>query len=110
MIVSKEDQGKRLDKFLTEQYDNFSRSVLQKLIKEGEVEWATNETGFSALLAGYRDTGGNFYELSYDTGFWSSSEENSITADILYLHYLDNDVSFDNYYKNCGFSIRCIKD
>lgn len=37
MIVSKEDNGKRLDKFLAENYKDFSRSVLQKLIKEGEV-------------------------------------------------------------------------
>ncbi|MFC1809875.1 RluA family pseudouridine synthase [Patescibacteria group bacterium] len=37
MIVSKADNGKRLDKFLVENYKDFSRSVLQKLIKEGEV-------------------------------------------------------------------------
>jgi len=37
MIVEQEDAGKRLDKFLAEQYKDFSRSVLQKLIKEGKV-------------------------------------------------------------------------
>ncbi len=37
MIVDKEDTGKRLDKFLSEKYKDFSRTIIQKLIKEGEV-------------------------------------------------------------------------
>jgi len=37
MIVEQEDSGKRLDKYLSEKYEDYSRSVLQKLIKEGHV-------------------------------------------------------------------------
>lgn len=37
MIVKQDDSGKRLDKFLSEQYKEYSRSLIQKLIKEGKV-------------------------------------------------------------------------
>jgi 23S rRNA pseudouridine1911/1915/1917 synthase len=37
MIVDNEDTGKRLDKFLSEKYKDFSRTIIQKLIKEKEV-------------------------------------------------------------------------
>ncbi len=37
MIVNVENSGKRLDKFLSEKYPDFSRSMLQKIIKEGKI-------------------------------------------------------------------------
>ena len=36
-FVTEETAGDRIDKFLAEQYENLSRSFLQKLLKSGEV-------------------------------------------------------------------------
>ncbi len=38
-IVSKEDAGKRVDAFLAEKIPNYSRSVIQKLIKDGNLTY-----------------------------------------------------------------------
>lgn len=37
IIATSEDSGKRLDKFLADHYPSFSRSEMQKLIREGQV-------------------------------------------------------------------------
>jgi len=72
----------------------------------------TNETGFSALFAGYRFDGtGSFGYLSTGPYFWSSSStENGSSASRMHLYYGDSDVYFRNYGKNNGFSVRCLKD
>jgi len=72
----------------------------------------TNTSGFSALLAGFRDDdGGSFGGLGYYTTFWSSTEGGSAAgAGVLFLGY-DNGV-IGLYYgtKTDGFSVRCLKD
>lgn len=71
---------------------------------------ATNETGFSALFAGYRYyTNGSFYSLSQYTYFWSSTESGS-TANVMNLGYTNTVIDFYNSTKSNGFSIRCLKD
>ncbi len=71
----------------------------------------TNETGFSALFAGYRYYyGGSFGSLGGSTYFWSSTEYGSGFAYSMYLHFNYSNVYFYNYYKNYGFSVRCLKD
>ncbi|MCK9499886.1 MAG: hypothetical protein GX793_00635 [Bacteroidales bacterium] len=70
---------------------------------------ATNESGFNALLGGYRDYNGVFnYIKSY--GFWYSASEYS--SDYAWYRYLDNNNSnaFKYYSKENGLSVRCIKD
>lgn len=37
MIITEDESGKRLDKFLSEKYPDFSRSMFQKIIKEGKI-------------------------------------------------------------------------
>ena len=70
----------------------------------------TNETGFSALFAGYRDYhGGSFSNLGDVTYFWSSTE-NSIFASFIGLSTGNPYVDFNQINKNYGFSIRCLKD
>jgi uncharacterized protein (TIGR02145 family) len=68
----------------------------------------TNTSGFSALLAGYRDINGNFTNLGYYTNFWSSTESNTYDAYYLSL-YNDGSYIYLYYYgKADGFSVRCV--
>ncbi|WP_407447648.1 fibrobacter succinogenes major paralogous domain-containing protein [Fibrobacter sp.] len=66
--------------------------------------------GFSALPAGYRDINGDcYYEGNY-AYFWSSTEYLSYYAYYMRLYYGIGYASLYNYYKNYGYSIRCLKD
>jgi len=67
---------------------------------------ATNESGFSALCTGMRDTESNFFTYSYI--LWSSTEDNlqsawgvEVSNASAYLYSED---------KKCGLAVRCIKD
>lgn len=70
----------------------------------------TNTSGFSALLAGYRNYNSGFYNLGNNTYFWSSAEYNSNIAYGMNLWYGDGDIRPYGYTKNNGFSVRCVKD
>ncbi|MCX6150583.1 MAG: fibrobacter succinogenes major paralogous domain-containing protein [Ignavibacteriales bacterium] len=71
----------------------------------------TNTSGFSALLAGYREPHGNFTVLGDYTGFWSSTEHYDVT-NAYYVYLWGNDNSINLFYgtKEYGFSVRCLKD
>ena len=71
---------------------------------------ATNESNFSALLAGRRD---NFGEYSLEGGcayFWSSTFYNGNMAYYRRLQIMDTDVKNDIIEKKYGCSVRCVKD
>jgi len=70
----------------------------------------TNESGFSALLTGFRGTPGGFGHLDYDASIWSSSEGGTNVTYRLYLYYGDSVISLGIDEKGYGFSVRCIKD
>ncbi|OGU54797.1 MAG: hypothetical protein A2V66_06805 [Ignavibacteria bacterium RBG_13_36_8] len=70
----------------------------------------SNISEFSALLAGYRGSSDGFYYLGDLTYFWSSTENINYNADNLYLDSWDDYIGFDTYYKDRGFSVRCVKD
>ncbi|MEN8204292.1 MAG: fibrobacter succinogenes major paralogous domain-containing protein [Bacteroidota bacterium] len=93
-----------------------------KLKEAGLVHWdspnigATNETGFTALPAGYRENSSVDYPLGYRwkgyaTMFWTatSKEESSI-----WFRMLGSDDSYigksDNNYPTVAYSVRCVKD
>jgi len=67
-------------------------------------------SGFEGLLAGYRDSSGSFYNLSSGTYFWSSLESSVSYAWFRYFFSSYSTVNRYAYYKNYGFSARCIKD
>jgi uncharacterized protein (TIGR02145 family) len=71
---------------------------------------ATNSSGFSALSSGYRGTNRTFYDISYNSNFWSSFESSSTNAIARDLGYNNSFIYRDNANKNIGFSIRCLKD
>ena len=72
---------------------------------------ATNESGFTALPGGYRDT---YYGSDYNMGiygsFWSSTEAISNYAWDRLLYYNYSGVYRNYYNKLYGFSVRCIRD
>lgn len=73
---------------------------------------ATNNSGFRALGAGYRNFGGAFVNLKQIGIWWSSTEDLSApgTARDMALSYSSASVLFGNSGKTLGFSVRCIKD
>jgi len=73
----------------------------------------TNTSGFSGLLAGYWDRNGYFLYLGNYADFWISTEIiNTGNAYYLYLYYNYTNSLFgpNGYYKETGFSVRCVKD
>jgi hypothetical protein len=82
----------------------------------GTLQWAspntgaTNESGFSGLPAGYRNSDGTFFNLGSYTNYWSSTQFDVGSAWNVNLDY-DNAISSrDPYSKKDGFSIRCVID
>ncbi len=87
-----------------------------KLKETGTTHWnspntgATNETGFTALPGGYRIDNGSFGDIGY-YGFWrSATGSNAADAWFRYKDYSNSSVSRSNYFKEVGFSVRCVRD
>jgi len=70
----------------------------------------TNTTGFSILMAGLRETNGDFGRMGLNTYFWSSSQESPTQTYYLGLNSFMNDIFIHIYYYRNSFSIRCLKD
>ena len=72
----------------------------------------TNEDafGFSALPAGFRDYGGNYYSEGNYADVWSSTEDSSGNAYYVDLGYYNDGAYLNDDNKNYGFSVRCLKD
>ncbi|MDD2621843.1 MAG: FISUMP domain-containing protein [Bacteroidales bacterium] len=87
-----------------------------KLKETGTTHWispntdASNETGFTALPAGYRDNNGNFIHFGYNSYWWSATEIYGDYAWYTYLHYNYSIASRHTRSQEMGYSIRCIKD
>ena len=72
----------------------------------------TNEDafGFSAFPAGYRINFGDFSLEGFSAYFWSSTEDVSNLAYLMYLDYGYGGADLGSYSKYYGFSVRCLKD
>ena len=70
----------------------------------------TDAFGFSALPAGARYYNGSYYKVGYEAYFWSFSENGGIYAYAMYLHSGDGRAYLDDYDKDFGLSVRCLKD
>ncbi len=87
-----------------------------KLKETGYAHWdnpntgATNESDFTALSTGYRDSFGVFGAMGIYAFFWSSSENDGNTAWTRQLASDHADINRSYYGKTYGFSIRCIRD
>ncbi|HEQ98212.1 MAG TPA: hypothetical protein ENO22_02600 [candidate division Zixibacteria bacterium] len=87
-----------------------------KMKEAGTEHWAppndgaTNESGFTALPAGARNSVGTFYNLGSSTTFWTADENKSNVAWFWVIYYSNPDIYSNYCYKAAGFSIRCLKD
>ena len=70
----------------------------------------TDAYAFSALPAGGRNYGGDFYGEGSNAYFWGSAVNDSYFAYGMSLYYSSDDASLGNYGKSYGFSVRCLKD
>ncbi len=85
----------------------FLALIAKKLVWGCYSEKATNNTGFSALPAGYYH-GGYYNTFGIDTCFWSATKCDNYYAYQLYLN--DGEANVFGDYKDYAFSVRCIKD
>ncbi|HNS18342.1 MAG TPA: FISUMP domain-containing protein [Bacteroidales bacterium] len=72
---------------------------------------ATNSSGFTALPAGIRGGGGDFFVLNSSCYFWNSTSVDTTESWNRHLTSIKNNGVFRGYYPlECGKSIRCLKD
>ena len=71
---------------------------------------ATNESGFTALPAGYRHSSGSFGFKGTHGDFWTSTEVNDVSARWKGMLYDQQNLSKGSISKQNGFSVRCVKD
>jgi uncharacterized protein (TIGR02145 family) len=87
-----------------------------KLKEAGTTHWfypnkgATNESGFSALPAGYRDYSGLYRSIGEYAAFWSFTESNIFVAWCRFLGCNYSGVDRGDTGKHNGLSVRCIMD
>jgi uncharacterized protein (TIGR02145 family) len=98
--------------------DNLGGSIVAggKLKDTGITQWSypnpgsTNETGFTALPSGYRDSGGTFNQIGSSGSFWRSTENNGNNAYYSGMYYDSKGISRNSTIKERGISVRCVKD
>jgi uncharacterized protein (TIGR02145 family) len=72
---------------------------------------ANNSSGFNAYPGGLRMYGdGSFTQNGSFGTWWSASESNNDKAWYRILGFYNSFISKDDFNKNAGFSIRCVKD
>jgi uncharacterized protein (TIGR02145 family) len=86
-----------------------------KLKETGTDHWvintaATNETGFTALPGGYREGGGTYRDIGWESYCWSATESGEISGYGRFMYYDHSGAYRPNLGKIYGFSVRCVKD
>lgn len=72
---------------------------------------ATNKSGFTGLPGGTRYYYGTFYGVGQEGSWWSSSENIYHNGAMIRRLYFDFSGLYRlGYYKQMGFSVRCLKD
>jgi uncharacterized protein (TIGR02145 family) len=117
----------RLENYLIDNKYNYDGSVSGNFIAKSlaaQKNWAAsaitgsigntlsknNKTGFSALPGGFRNTWGKFDSLGNVGWFWSATESDALTAYSSFLNLGQLGLSGQIFSKNCGFSVRLVKD
>ncbi len=86
------------------------------LKEAGNTHWtslnttATNASGFTALPGGFRGFDGSYGGAGNYAYFWASTEYNASDAWQRQLSFSYSGVDHNASPKECGFSIRCVKD
>jgi uncharacterized protein (TIGR02145 family) len=99
-----------------EDYLGGSATASGKLREVGTTHWSstnsdvTNESGFTALPGGYRNSFGSFNSIRSHAYWWTATQSTPVDAYSrgLYFGYNEVDRSSTNY--RAGLFIRCVKD
>jgi uncharacterized protein (TIGR02145 family) len=87
-----------------------------KLKETGTTHWnspntgATNESGFTALPGGWRYKTSGFTGLQRQGYWWTATEATTSDANNIVMRYDLTTLSFVNFDKSVGYSVRCMKD
>ena len=88
-----------------------------KLKESGTTHWkttnteVTNQSGFTALPAGYRSSWtGEFGGIGRDTYWWTNSGSLVYLPEAVYINDNEIKVHTGTEWRETGFSVRCIKD
>jgi uncharacterized protein (TIGR02145 family) len=87
-----------------------------KLKETGTSHWvspntgATNESGFTALPGGIRFVDGTFFGICRYGYWWNSMACNTYEAYYQSMHLESDDLIRLSYFKDLGYSVRCVKD
>ncbi|OQA99113.1 MAG: hypothetical protein BWY22_00587 [Bacteroidetes bacterium ADurb.Bin217] len=75
----------------------------------GEEQEATNETGFSAVPAGFRERDGKFHIMGQNAIWWSATEHNENNG---MYYFIDKNSSLNHSHieRTVGLNIRCVKE
>lgn len=73
-------------------------------------EEENNSSGFNALPAGERGTTNQFVEQGEKASFWTATEEDANKAYRRLLEGSQPGVFRQDYYKEFGYSVRCVRD
>jgi len=109
--VPREDEWLKMTSYLGG-LDN----VGYKLKELGSTHWSiankevTNETGFTALPAGYRNSNGTFDLINITGYWWTSTQTGAENANHRNLNIYNSGLGNYGLFKKSGASIRCIKD
>ena len=87
-----------------------SIQIKNKSAKNDEEEISTKTNSLTLFPGGCCDSTGYFYDLDYVPYYWSSTEQDSLSANNLVLLYHDKDVSIKKSSKKYGYSVRCLKE
>lgn len=99
--------GNKIAKAMAATYDWFTTYTTGVI---GRDLTKNNNSGFSALPAGYRTGLGDFNALGTYSLWWSSTEYNTTNSWYRSLGYTSMGLSSVSNPKNYGFSVRCVKD
>lgn len=92
--------------------DHWNSSSVEGAVGNTDFPSYRNKSGFSATPGGYRDNWGTCNFLGVDSDWWSATEERRDEAWFTSINYFSNNVFrlYLCYYKDCGFSVRCVRD
>jgi uncharacterized protein (TIGR02145 family) len=85
-------------------------TLSEKTGTPGSYPEGNNSTGFSAFPGGNRNNNGNFINMGNNGYWWSATEGSTYTACYRSLYYSDGSLYRSFYTKECGFSVRLVRD
>jgi len=77
---------------------------------EHMTHYGTDDYGFSAFPGGTRLYGGSYATMGYIGGYWSSTASTSTYGWLRGFEYNNGFVDVFAFYKQNGYSVRCVKD